>query len=407
MKSVTAINPIKRNYVVLFSWLLLVFGNSCVDEFTPKTLEFGSALVIEATLTDQLGAQTIFISRTYPFEEDGPLAESGAEVRVIEDRSGVHNFVETEPGTYVSVGDFAAEMGRAYQLSVRTTDGREYTSTEEVLSGSVGMDGLYAERVMDDQGREGIGIFVDAYDATASSRRYRYRYEETYKIVAPNYNSRDLIGDPMGGCNVLLGPRKESDGQICYATAASTSIILTTTNGLEEDRVERFPVRFLPRDNYIISHRYSILVRQLVQSDAAYSYYATLRDFSGSESLFSQTQPGFLSGNVFSALNGEERVLGYFGVATISERRLFFDFDDFFPGEELPPYADPCQEFAIPLTNAIGACLLRASVESDLVRYERENELPSGNEGPYFTVPRICGDCTVLGSKEVPEFWVD
>jgi hypothetical protein len=377
----------------------------CVDEFTPKTIEFESALVIEAALTDQLAPQTIRLSRTFPFEEAGPLAESGAVVRVLDDLSGEHRFVETDPGTYVSVDNFAAEVGRTYRLSVRTSDGREYFSSGEALSGPTGMDALYAERLTDDLGREGMGIFVDTYDATASSRQYRYRYEETYKVVAPDYNRSDIIPDPAGGCDVELVSRRESDGKTCYATAASNTIILTDTNGFAEDRVERFLVRFIPRDNYMISHRYSILVRQFVQSDAGYSYYATLRDFSGSGSLFSQTQPGFLGGNVFPADGGEERVLGYFGVSAVSERRLFFGYDDFFPGEDLPPYVDPCTETAFQLTLLGGGCNLLTLIEANLVRYKRDSDL--GPDRPYFTVPRVCGDCTVLGSKEVPEFWIE
>ncbi|MEH6679256.1 MAG: DUF4249 domain-containing protein [Sediminicola sp.] len=389
--------------LVRFLFVALFIG--CVEEFTPRTLEFGSALVIEATLTDQLGPQTIFLSRTYPFEEEGPEAESGAQVTVVDEGSVEHSFGETEPGTYVSVGDFAAEVGHTYRLSVRTSDGREYSSSAEALSGTGGMDALYAERLTDDQGREGIGIFVDAYDATASSRQYRYRYEETYKVVAPDYNRTDLIADPDGGCEPLKAPRRESDGETCYASAGSNSIILTNTNGLAEDRVERFMVRFIPMDNYIISYRYSILVRQYVQSDAAYGYYETLRDFSGSESLFSETQPGFLSGNVFSTANGEERVLGYFGVSAASGRRLFLNYDDFFPGEPLPPYVDPCDEIAFQLELIGGGCNLLTLIEADLVRYKRDSDL--GPSRPYFTVPRVCGDCTVLGSKETPEFWIE
>ena len=59
-------------------------------------------------------------------------------------------------------------------------------------------------------------------------------------------------------------------------------------------------VRFINRNNYIISHRYSILVRQFVQSNEAFTFYETLNDLSRNESLFSETQPGFLAGNVSS-----------------------------------------------------------------------------------------------------------
>jgi hypothetical protein len=173
-------------------------------------------------------------------------------------------------------------------------------------------------------------------------------------------------------------------------------------------------VRFINRDNYIITHRYSILVRQLVQSPEAYTFFETLNDFSGSESLFSETQPGFLQGNVYSSDNPDEKVLGYFDVASVSQQRIFFDYEDFFPGEPLPPYVDNCTPFAPnifgvtsgPVPEEFIPCVLKPMVELGLVSYLRDNK-DEIEGGPYIVVPRVCGDCTELGSNQIPEFWTE
>lgn len=212
---------------------------------------------------------------------------------------------------------------------------------------------------------------------------------------------------PSGmGCGVDLTTR-EQDERVCYNTELSKNLIFTDTNGFDEDRVSRFMVRFINRNNFIISHRYSILVKQLIQSDAAFSYFETLQEFSGSESLFSDTQVGFLNGNVFSDTDSNEKVLGYFDVASVSESRIFFNYEDLFPNEPLPPYVNPCIESAPALVTPQGECLLVRLVVDNTIRYVADNSSGGPGPGPYVVVNRVCGDCTTIGELAVPEFWTE
>ena len=388
------------------TWILIaLLLAACVDPFEPETITFESALVVEATITDEVKSQEIFLTRTFAFEDDGPETESNARVEVTDDLGATISFTEVEQGVYRSVADFAAQAGRSYTLRITTSDGRNYSSTSKALPTSTQLDSIYAERIVNSDGVEGIAIYADSFDPQRNANNYRYTYEETFRIIAPRWTPDDLVGDEiLGGCAVVLVPR-ENEEQICYRTDKSNNIIQIQTNDLDEDRVSRFLVRFINRNNYIISHRYTILVKQLVQSDESFTFYDTLNEFSGSESLFSSTQPGFLNGNVFSDVNENEKVLGYFDVATVDERRIFFNYEDFFPGEPLPPYVNPCNETAPIIANMAG-CILRPIVESNTVRYVSVNP-PTPNEGPYRLVPRVCGDCTVLGSIELPEFWIE
>jgi hypothetical protein len=399
--------PIKygKKYMLLVLFALSILHNACIEPFEPQTVTFESALVIDATITNETKEQEIYLNRTFALEDDGPNPESNATVRVEDDAGNTYTFRENTPGSYVSDISFAAQAGRNYQLFITTNDGRSYSSESVQLPGTTQIDELYAERLVNDDGVEGMAIFVDSFDPTGTSMNYRYEYEETFRIIAPEWTPDDLIGDPEGGCGLLIVPR-EGEEETCYRTDISNTIILTDTNGFDEDRVSRFTVRFINRDNYIISHRYSILVRQFVQSNEAYTFFETLNDFSGSESLFSETQPGFLIGNVASDENEDEKVLGYFDLASVDEQRLFFDYQDFFPGEPLPPYIIPCRENAPPLANP-GGCVLRRIVEANLVRYTGRNDPPQPGEGPFTVVPRVCGDCTEIGEVAVPEFWTE
>ena len=274
------------------------------------------------------------------------------------------------------------------------------------MPASAPLERIYAERTFKSFGEEGVGIFVDSFDPLGNSRNYRYLYEETYQIIAPFWNDTAMLSTGVE-CGVDLIPR-EAEERVCYNTELSADLIITDTNGFEEDRVERFLVRFINRNNFIITHRYSILVKQFIQNNQAYSFFETLQEFSGSQSLFSETQVGFLNGNMSSDIDDNEKVLGYFDVASVSEMRIFFDYEDLFPGEAPPPYVSNCIESSPPLVSEGGArCVLAPQVETNIVRYVRPNDDPIVGEGPYVVVARECGDCTALGQIEIPEFWTE
>ena len=382
---------------------------SCIEKIDlVTTTDFESALVIEATITNELKQQKVVLSRTFRLEEEGPSPESFAMVRIVTENGDFIAFQEEEPGLYLSTSEFAAVPNLEYQLDITTTDGRVYGSTAMQLTNQTQIDDLYLERGLNENGQEGISILVDSFDPAGNSKFYRYTYEETFKIIAPAYNSLDLIvvSHPPGNCPVFAFEIKDQPQLICYRTDKSVEIIIENTNQFVEDRIDNFRVRFINRNNYIMSHRYSILVNQYIQSSEAHEFYKSLKEFSESESLFSQIQPGFLNGNVFSNVDVGEKVIGYFEVSSVDSSRIYFNYEDQFPGEDLPPYYINCGPFAPP------ACLIsgESPVADELMRgtkYFRENSTMEEDEGPYDLVLPPCGNCTVLGSTQPPDFWIE
>lgn len=387
--------------LIALSILMLIGCTEQVD--ITDQLVFEDAIVVEATITDETKKHGILITRTYKFEDNGPSSESNAQVTIIEGDNNTIHFTEESPGWYVSDNEFKAMNGVDYQLSITTQEGRSYLSRKMVLSKPGEIDEVYATKEINSIGNEIMSINVDSYDPENESHYYRYTYEETYKIIAPNWVSKDfvLLPGPVPG----FGERPIEE-QVCYNTIASNSIIQTSTTQLMEDRVAKFPVRRIASDDPILRDRYSILVKQYIQSLEAYSYYDILNQLSGSESLFSQIQPGFVNSNIVSIENKNEKVLGFFEVSSVSEKRIFVNYDDVFPGEPIPPYYIEC-EYAAPLIANMGATPLRDAIENGLIKYFRANLAPGEFEGPYIVVPRPCGDCTVYGTSEKPYFWED
>src|SRR5690606_29594844 len=121
---------------------------------------------------------------------------------------------------------------------------------------------------------------------------------------------------------VLITPREPEE--ICYSTEYSTGINQTATTELNENRVFRFPVKYLSKLDPKIQTRYSILVKQYVQSVEAYTFYKIVKELGSVESLLSQSQPGYVAGNVVSDADPDEKVLGFFEASSMTEKRIYF-----------------------------------------------------------------------------------
>ena len=307
-------------------------------------------------------------------------------------------------------------------MNITTSDGRSYRSDATPMPNSTPIQELSAERVVNDLGEEGVSIKLDNTPGGAEPSYFRFEYEETYKIIAPRWDPFEMEVVHYIACDTIpyqveIRPRQEEQ-RTCFASASSLNIIQASTDELTENRIVNKEVRYLSRDNYIISHRYSINVKQYSQTLDAFSYYERLQDFSSFDNLFSLVQPGLLEGNVFSETSSDEKVLGYFEVASVSTERMYFNYEDLFPDEPLPPYAVDCGFMGNPqlytagyhcdgFRSCDGACEspLIEGILAGLITFAQENEEDFNQ--PYFTWPSPCGDCTKIGSNVVPEFWIE
>jgi len=398
----------------IVSYLLIVIftitHHSCVEPYQPKTSVFEDAIVVEATITNEYKHQLITLSRTRKLEEDDINYENNATVQIVDSNNNTYDFNELSSGKYHSSIEFSAQPDISYQLFITTTNGNSYSSEASQLPAVTQIDDLYAIRKTNNKGDDGVYIYIDSYDPSGNSTYHRYTYEETYKIIAPFWSPFDgkvvvIPSQSVVNYSLVL---KEEEMRACYKTINSTNINLTNINEYINNELSEFPVRFIKRSNYIISHRYSILVRQYIQNEGANNYYKILNELSSSDNIFSQTQTGYNRGNITSANNPNEKIIGYFDVSSVSEQRLYFNYEDLFPNESLPPYPSECIKTTPMLTNPYSPEPENSPLLLSLysTKYYEYNQFSEGNE-PWVMVPYKCGDCRYLGSNIVPEFWVE
>ena len=411
---------------------------SCVEEFEPENITdvLDGALVVDARITDQNIQQAIFLTRTFSFDEIDPPPETGAQVSIIDELGKKIDFFETQPGNYNTNGAVSLSQEREYTLEIFTKDGVQYRSNKTTLPKQVEVSELKAERSISNSNTDGISILVDNTDNTSSANYFRYEYEETYKVIPPDFNpfdwdevDYDFFCEDDDGWEVTVAPRDEP-ANICFASNKSNSIILASTANLASNNLDDFEVRFIGSDNYAISHRYSILVKQYHHDNNAASFFGSLEDFSNSESLFSNVQTGQLEGNITVENSDIANVIGYFELSSYSEKRIFFNYEDFYPNESLPPYIISCNVIREPAlypdgfhsTVIDGKIIVDRGSNSPLIEsiiagqigyigenegYSEPNEFGELDRGPFLVKPLGCVDCRVYGNNIAPNYWIE
>lgn len=393
----------KNIYYLFFIYLLF---SSCTEPFQVKSLNYQDYLVIESTITNEFKKHQIKLSRTFKIDSSVPKLETNASVHIVDNNQVIYNFKEINDGVYESEIAFAAEKNKEYILKIKTTKNETYTSTPEKLTSETKIDNISYILEENKLGEKGVTFNVNSFNPKNDAKYYRYEYEETYKIIPPRWSELALkiISDtpPYEVQTVANSLKKKT----CYKTQYSKGIITTETASLSEDRVDNFPIRFIANTNFIISQRYSILVKQYVQNFYSYNYYNTLKNFTSDQSFFSQIQTGFLEGNLSSESDPNKKVIGFFEVSSVSSKRLFINRKDITNNE--PNFVEECRFIAPKLIDPMSgeSHLINALKEGYL--YYAENDLGIKDlEGPYLLVKKICGDCNELGTNIKPPFWID
>lgn len=383
---------------IIFLISVSFFLNSCTETYPLLTNTYEEAIVVEATLTNELKNQEIKITKTARFEDTSIKTETGAKV-IVKDNLNNEYVFEENSGIYVSQTAFQILPDRQYTLEITAKDGKIYQSSPETLTTVTPIQSIVPSLATNKDNETGVQINVNSYDASRTSKYYRYEYEESYKIIAPRWSLSKLI--VTGPESIQLIPNSSST-RTCYATKKSTDILLVNTNDQSEDKVN-FPIRFIEQKNYIIGHRYSILVKQYVENLAAYNFHKTMRDIASSASILSPKQPGVLSGNIKCINDPNTKVIGYFDVSSFSEQRIFFNYIDFFPGADAP-YFNTCEDIPFKF------CFAGEDCNAEGLIYNIENNFMtyfSNSGSAYILVDVVCGDCTSFSSNVKPSFWID
>lgn len=406
-----------KGFVYFSLVLLLSTLSECVDPYYPHLENYGSLLVVEGLITNQNRHYEVKLSRTVLSQDKKPEAVSDASVSITDNEGGTFDFIGNGNGTYRSDSvEFNGEAGKTYVLHIKTKEGMQYESEPVIMQPVAEIDTLYFEKseafINDREDiQPGITIYLDSEKGDDLSKYYRWDYEETWKFRIPNPHRYEYINDTE---IVAVNNVRE----FCWKNHKSDNIKVKSVLQGESGFIRKEPVCFIPSaKSDRLTTGYSILVRQYSLSEKEYDFWTNLKQINESGGDIFEKQPYSVPGNIVSLDNPEEKVLGYFQVSGVSEKRLFIkpeQLDEL----KLPGYKSDCQRFvvcpddypsnppAIPRQtfNSINEMFMATG---DFTFVEPLYDTLTGELMKLVFSMNSCSKCEMTGDPVKPDFWID
>ncbi|MCD4709918.1 MAG: DUF4249 domain-containing protein [Bacteroidales bacterium] len=371
---------------------------SCVERYYPGADDvFTGTLVINAHLTSTPGEQTIQISRSDGLLYPEFIPESSCVVEVESEAGKVVSFSESKPGYYT--GDIPSDfmsVGERYMLRVVTSDGNIYISDYSELHMPSAISAIYYERELFPTNDpeitiDGIRFYMDFEIDSDASEFMRWELIETYEFHNPDYPgfiySFDRILKPI--------PDSLSDRQ-CWITGHVHDIYTLDAANMSNKNYTYMPLHFVSNETQRLSYGYSLLVRQHAVDAPAFRYWDELKKNAHTQSGLYDRLPSMTPGNISNVDDPTERILGFFGVSGVTEKRVFVKDVEGLDKYDILfcyPYPEPPR--------------FRFLMTADLPVYCSRASNPEVGDPRFGETVHECLDCRVRkgSSGDPPDFW--
>ncbi|MCA1747673.1 MAG: DUF4249 domain-containing protein, partial [Bacteroidales bacterium] len=296
-----------------------------IEEYNPQIdLDDVRLYVVEGRVTDKEGLHSIFVSRASSVYNPERIPVQSCDVRIYDKNE--NEFVASEH----SGGEYKAYIpgerlfpGAAFKLEVTTPEGDLLVSEYDTLRHCPEIDSVYyaIESFVADNDPElvpGVQFYIDYNGENSGSGKIKFEVVETWK-----YDTDYPIKWIWDGWSLTTYDTPDYSKSVCWRTTGSGEIYTLSTEQMSVNRYNRYPLHKVLNNSAKLLMGYSILFRQLAISEPAYRYYEKIKANSvGSGGLY-ETQPQQVQGNIMNMSDPDARVLGYFMVAGMDEKRIF------------------------------------------------------------------------------------
>lgn len=398
--------------------LIAVFALcTCIDPYAPKLDGYDSLLVVDGLITDANSSFTIKLSQTFQDQNSLPTAVSDATLFISDDTGNKSNLKNKGRGIYKTDSlEFKGTIGRTYILHILTHEGEEFASEPCLMQSVPDIDSIYFEKdqkVINNgtQTQDGLSIYLDSKEGD-NNQYYRWAYSETWKFKVPfpkkvDFNLADSTVVPIPVASVK---------ELCWRTNKSNEILVRSVYAGEATRIKKEPVLFIaPGKSDRLLLQYSILVSQYSISKKEYDFWNNLKQVNESGGDIFAKQPFSVISNIHNINNPKERVLGYFQVSAVKQKRKYVLHTEI-ARLNMPYYYYPCvtiekspADFMVPN----GPVFTWYDVYSffcitSKYSFVEAKFIPLTDQliKMVFTMPE-CANCELTGTQKKPDYWVD
>ena len=395
-------------------FLVVLTFCTCIDPYLPKLSSYESVLVVDGLLTDENKPDQFLLTRTVQSNDSTPERVSDAVLTITDESGNSTGLLNLGGGIYeTDTSEFRGETGRTYTLHIIDKDDNEYISDPCTMLPVPGIDSLYFqkdEEFVNNQSEldKGIRLYLDGAGGDDVSTDIRWEVEETweYRLPSPrkyNYYKSDSI--------IPLKEVKEE----CWRSYDSEDILIHSMISVQGGSIMGVPLVFRATDKsdrFLV--KYSALVRQYSISGEEYKFWNDLLKVSSSGGDIFDSQPFAVEGNIRSITNPEKKVLGYFKVSAVRQKRIFIE-----PGQltplDLPVYKYPCPSIIVspddyPPPNPFVAKMTFNGLYNMFAgdpKYTFVEPVYTETGDLYKLVFALveCSDCELTGTLTRPVFW--
>lgn len=366
-------------------WILIFTLISCREAYLPELKPTDKqVLVVEGFIKSDKGVTSIRLTRSRAMNDGNPLqVVDGASVIVEGEDQTLFPLINTGNGLYESGHVLFLDHSKRYRVKI-STGGKEYLSEFSKVLMTPEIDSISWER-----DAEGISLGVNTHSTDPSIQYFLWDYIETWEFHSKHesfYRYREEENDV-----VPRDPVERMNMYICWKHVGSTGLLLGTSSNLEDNIIYNAPLLKIENADQRLSERYSILVHQVALDRSGYDFYQLMKKNTESTGSIFGPQPSEISGNVKCLTNPSELVIGYVGVAAVTEKRIFIEKNEV-PGWG---YLQPCDEVYV--LNHPDSLRLFFPI---YIPYQMK-----GFAEGFYAANRGCIDCTLTGTNNRPSFW--
>jgi ABC-type cobalt transport system substrate-binding protein len=152
-------------------------------------------------------------------------------------------------------------------------------------------------------------------------------------------------------------------------------------------------------------YQYSILVKQYSLSKNEYDFWKNLKKINDSGGDIFALQPFPVSGNIHNLNDPKEKVLGYFRVSAVKQKRMNISFNEI-ARLKLPIYYNTtCERIEQSPSSTFDQLYALYCINSDYSFVEPLYNPDTGQLKSLVFARPECADCELSGSSTKPDFW--
>jgi hypothetical protein len=308
-------NKLSSYILILFS-LLLIYA--CIDVFPFENERPEPILALEGYITTIPKVHRIRLSRADRFSPDFNglnRPETLAKVLIKDNLGNVEVLTESTAGVYLTQENFAAEVGKTYNLEITLNDGRRFISRPETVAPAPLVDSLsyIAVRTASENSfvdEVGVRIFAHFQDPPDQQNYYFWNMlPSDFQLVAePELNLNSPFHPTCPRC-----PNPLDCCRICYFSERPSPPNVNTAedsdfNGLYQN----IPIAYIRDNGLRFKGIYKAKIQHLSVSQNAYRHLTLIGQQVGLTGSVFDPPPANIRGNLINLDDPEDTPLGYF-----------------------------------------------------------------------------------------------